>query len=230
MSFILDALKKSESERQRRRDPTIAEIPYGRPRRTQAMWMGLVVILLLVNLGVLLFVLWPEKAQPPQIPSAAAPAATTAPVPAAAPPQSAAAPVAPPAEVRPLATEALAGPATEPEEATATESDLINPPSEPKLVRSIGAAAARAPAERAVPDSGGVPTIAALGGAGALNLPELHLDIYSYSAEPSKRFAFINMRKYQEGQAISEGPTVQHIVGDGVILEYRNQRFLLSRQ
>ena len=38
-------------------------------------------------------------------------------------------------------------------------------------------------------------------------LPELHLDIHVYSANPAERFVFVNMRKYAEGQALKEGPT-----------------------
>lgn len=222
MSFILDALKKSENERQRRRGPTIADIPYGRPRPSQALWMGLVVGLLLLNLGVLVFVLWPERGAEPDTPAAApAPASTpaAASVPPAAPPST----VQASAEVRPLADEALnsAQPLDEAEPGANTDT-------EPKLVRS--ATAPGAPPRASQEEPGNLPTLATLGGAGALNLPELHLDIHVYSTTPAERFVFINMRKYTEGQTLQEGPIVQRVVNDGVVLDYGNRRFLLPRQ
>lgn len=210
MSFILDALKKSENERQRRREPTIADIPYGRPRPSQALWMGLVIGLLLLNLGVLVFVLWPERAAEPDA-STVVPAPASAPAAASGPPAAPPSAVRAPAEVRSLADEA--------ERET-------NADTEPKLVRSAPGAPARTIQE----DPGNVPTLAALGGAGALNLPELHLDIHVYSMTPAERFVFINMRKYTEGQTLQEGPTVQRVLSDGVVLDYGNRQFLLPRQ
>lgn len=219
MSFILDALKKSESERQRRREPAVADIPYGRPRRSQTVWMVAIVVLLLVNLGALVFMLRPQPAQPPATPAASA-QPTPPPAAPATPPATLSAAPAQPAEVRPLATEASTD-AVDAEDQTAT----LESPDEPQLVRSI-AAPPRSPA----PQTGNVPTLAALGGAGALNLPELRLDIHVYSATPAERFVFINMRKYSEGQAITEGPTVQRIASDGVVLNYGDRQFLLPRQ
>lgn len=211
MSFILDALKKSENERQRRREPTVADIPYGRPRRSQTVWMVAIVVLLLVNLGALVFMLRPQGVQPPAATSAQPTPPPTVPAPS---PAAASAAPAQPAEVRPLAAEASS-------DAVDGEGEImpVESPDEPKLVRSIAA-----------PQTGNVPTLAALGGAGALNLPELRLDIHVYSATPAERFVFINMRKYSEGQAIAEGPKVQRIAGDGVVLDYGGRQFLLPRQ
>ena len=61
-------------------------------------------------------------------------------------------------------------------------------------------------------------------------LPELHLDIHVHSNNAAERFVFVNMRKYVEGQSLSEGPTVERITGEGVVLNQRGLRFLLPRQ
>ena len=61
-------------------------------------------------------------------------------------------------------------------------------------------------------------------------LPDLHLDIHVYSAKPADRFVFVNMRKYTEGQALKEGPTLERITPDGAVLNQRGLRFLLPRQ
>lgn len=237
MSFILDALKKSESERQRLHGPSTLDIPYGRPRSAQPLWMTLIVALLLVNLGLLVFFVL-RKDEPT---SAASEPTTTAPVPqapaaatqtpVAAPPvphenpapQPASAPNAS-TEVRPLEREAYSEPATE-EDLAVAEAPPPLPSNEPKLVRSVDA-----PPPPAVTGISAVNTLDAIGGSASLGLPDLHLDIHVYSTKPAERFVFINMRKYQEGQNLVEGPIVQRIASDGVILSHHGQQFLLPRQ
>jgi general secretion pathway protein B len=55
MSFILDALKKSEAERQRQTGPTLLELRITRPRRRYPVWVLVIGSLLAVNVIVLLF-------------------------------------------------------------------------------------------------------------------------------------------------------------------------------
>jgi general secretion pathway protein B len=62
------------------------------------------------------------------------------------------------------------------------------------------------------------------------NLPDLHLDIHVNAQRPNERFVFVNMRKYVEGETLKEGPTVERITPEGVILNQRGLRFLLPRQ
>jgi len=47
---------------------------------------------------------------------------------------------------------------------------------------------------------------------------------------PAERFVFVNMRKYVEGQTLAEGPTLEEITTDGVVLNHRGTRFLLPKQ
>ena len=61
-------------------------------------------------------------------------------------------------------------------------------------------------------------------------LPDLHLDIHVYSEKPADRFVLVNMRKYTEGQTLSEGPAVERITPEGVVLNNHGLRFLLPRQ
>ena len=53
MSFILDALKKSEAERQRQHAPGIAGIPESQRRGGSRKWIWILSALLVVNLAVL---------------------------------------------------------------------------------------------------------------------------------------------------------------------------------
>jgi hypothetical protein len=61
-------------------------------------------------------------------------------------------------------------------------------------------------------------------------LPELHLDVHVYATKAGDRFVYINMRKYHEGSSLPEGPVVEHIRRDGVVLNYQGLRFILPRQ
>ena len=60
-------------------------------------------------------------------------------------------------------------------------------------------------------------------------VPELRLELHVFSNVPAERFAFINSRKYREGDTLQEGPRVDEITRDGVVLDFRGRRFLLPR-
>ena len=57
MSFILDALKKSENERQRQAGPSLADVRIVRRHIERPWWVVGVAALLVLNLGVLAVVL-----------------------------------------------------------------------------------------------------------------------------------------------------------------------------
>ena len=89
MSFILDALRKSEHERQRQTGPALAEVPVAAPKPRSNVWATGAIALLLVNLVVIGVLLIRKAAREPEAtvpaampaPTQAAPAAT-APAPA----------------------------------------------------------------------------------------------------------------------------------------------------
>ena len=126
MSFILDALRKSEHERQRQTGPALVDTPVAAPKPKSNTWAVAAIALLVVNLaaigGLLLFKSRDEPvaaAAPPQAVDAAPTAATAAPAGQTAAPAPAAqasitqtapqpAPVAPPPMLRPAAEPAYA--------------------------------------------------------------------------------------------------------------------------
>jgi general secretion pathway protein B len=239
MSFILDALKKSENERQRHVGPSLADVQVHRRERDRPWWVVAVAGLLIVNIGVLAVVLMRDP--PESQPALAAPAASIAPPvqPPAMQPRQAMQPAPryeqpgePDPSVRSLAAEAGApGPdaafvddAGAPEDMSAAQAD--------PLVRRIepgGASAGPAAAPGAERPAEVLPTLDDLTASGTA-LPELHLDIHVYSGNPSERFVFVNMRKYVEGETVNEGPAVERITAEGVVLNHRGLRFLLPRQ
>lgn len=218
MSFILDALKKSEAERQRHAAPGFADIPRGQDRPRTQTWLWIVGGLLAVNLVVLLAVfLLPasETAGPvaaTERPLAAAPASDDS-------EQAFAAMVAQARKNRPEQE-----PPTTSEPPRAAPSDSAAAPG-----REEPAAAQPEPAPRgAVSESPA--SFQDLRAAGALQLPDLHLDIHVYSETPAERFAFINMSKYTERDTLKEGPLVREITPEGVVLEQAGTVFLLPRR
>ncbi len=75
-----------------------------------------------------------------------------------------------------------------------------------------------------------LPSINELNVAGQPALADLHLDVHVYATQPSERFVYINMRKYREGATLTEGPVLERIRRDGVVLNYQGLRFVLPRQ
>ena len=61
-------------------------------------------------------------------------------------------------------------------------------------------------------------------------LPEMRIDLHVYSDRPQDRFVFVNKRKYREGETMQEGPRVEEITRDGVVLNQHGRRFILPRQ
>lgn len=220
MSFILDALKKSEAERQRQAGPTLLEVRITQPRRRYPLWAVIVGALLGVNAVLAVFVL--RK-----------PTATTVehaePVAAAPAPAIASPPVAPPAHAAAVAalngvtpSPAVAAGSNDGAQADVTppvSEDAQNPADEEPAVP-----ASRVQVERAGPGNyGDLPSISQLGAA----VPPLQLDLLDYSEQANERYALINMHRVREGDVLPEGPRVLAITRDGVALNYRGQDFLL---
>ncbi|WP_303909281.1 general secretion pathway protein GspB [Thiohalomonas denitrificans] len=56
----------------------------------------------------------------------------------------------------------------------------------------------------------------------------LVLNIHVYSERPEKRFVFINQRQYGEGDVLKEGPTLEVINPAGLVLAFREERFRID--
>ena len=215
MSFILDALKKSESDRQRQNSPDSAFVPTVPDKSSSSRWLLFVGILLAINVVVLLFVF-----------------------------------------LKPVATnnETTQVIAEKNQESLSDEGptfqDLVanarieQPRSSPSPITEAApekyrneSAPAPAGTNAATPSSdppttrgNDYKTLNEVRADGSVKLPDLHLDIHVYSANPGDRFVFINMDKYVEKATLSEGPTVFEIIPEGVILDHLGTRFLLPRQ
>jgi general secretion pathway protein B len=217
MSFILDALRKSETERQRQSGPGLADAGYRPPVRRRGWWLPVLVVVLGANL-LLMAALWLRRETPPPAVAAPPAAAVTAPPATAAPAASAVATATQPADVDAAAEAQFASVADIPAEEPIPVADAQPPP---------GATTESGAGSRFVEE--GLPTVQQLSADGSLSLPAMHLDIHVFSTAPAERFVFINMRRYAEGTQLTEGPRVEEITPEGVVLSQNGRRFMLAR-
>ena len=190
MSFILDALRKSESERRREAIPGIAHIPPAAPRNRAPPWVWIVMGAL--ALGVLgLTAAWWHSTQ-------------IAPPTALEVPQT--------AEPRPsIPDDGSAEPRAAPVPGVAPPNGLDDPTS-------------------AAPSATGrLPSVAEVRAAG-LALPELELQLISYSEDEAQRFVFINGYRYRAGQRVQNGPLLMSIAPDRVVLQQQGRDFVLTAE
>jgi general secretion pathway protein B len=260
MSFILDALKKSEVERQRQAIPGLMDSRPLPPRAKFPLWAAALIALLVVNLVIFAVVL--TRHAPPATASltAAATAPATAPSTATAPATApgAASPGSPAAGAMAPAATSAAAPSPAPPASAAPDhfspmdaappvyAPEIPPPQEyPGTARRTARAgsssegtthhAASAAPDPVLTDSNPsdtemLPSINEINVAEQPALANLHLDVHVYATQPSERFVYINMRKYREGATLAEGPVLERIRRDGVVLNYQGLRFVLPRQ
>ena len=58
----------------------------------------------------------------------------------------------------------------------------------------------------------------------------LQLDVHVYDRQPGRRFVLLNLHKYREGERLREGPLLEEITPDGVILSFQGERFRVLAQ
>ena len=242
MSFILDALKKSENDRQRQSSPALFEVKVAAPRRNFPLWAVGLAVLLGVNV---LILLWFVLRQPAPA-SSAAPAtaasevagtqssnstppgmvtvpATSTYIPAGGPPAvtsgggngSADAGVVAPSPAPPLAGEpVLSG--LEPSVPPDYDARDYRPAITPAQANAVAAAR-----RDSVPSRDEVL-------AQGTQVPELRLDLHVYDPDPAKRFVFVNMRKLREGDSLPEGVRLDVITQTGAKFSFRGTQFTLD--
>ena len=224
MSLILEALRKSEAERQRAQVPGLhAPVPQRPVRRAAPAWGPWVAVVVgAALLGGTWWVNRPTPVAPPPHAHEAPPrqvATTPPPTPVAATPAPVATAPAPrvpdPPRVEPQPTP-LGDPVVEPPPAPAPKApepvatpDPVPPP------------ATTAPAES-------LPTLASLSPTDREALPPLKVSMFVWSPEPARRFAIVDGNRVGEG-ALLAGGTVVEIRPDGVVLELQGRRVLLAR-
>jgi general secretion pathway protein B len=231
LSYILDALKKADADRERAAVPGLHARPQdalaARDEPRAGMRWGVVAAAAIVVLGGTLA--WVLMSQPAvQVPAiAAAPPPIPAPAPTPTP-----APVSVPAPEPAPAIAAAAAPApasTTPSpaaaEPTPTPTVVLPPPAPPPAPP----APAQPPAATATaPTAARVPTLAELPADVRASLPPLAISGAVYSPTPAARLLFIGGQVLKEGDAVANGVVVEQIGAAASVLSVRGLKFQVS--
>lgn len=235
MSYILDALRKSQQARQPGTAPrtgAVHNISLALP--VSGWWLALGIVLLFgLLVGAYLF--W--RGTEANLPSPPPEPVTSEPV--------AAAPVSVPAPMTPVAGKPAPAPEASPKK-TIPVADLaeqakvpvlITPPKkvvtarpEKKSIANRRPETSKATAVPALPlITDDTPLLQQMPQDFQLSLPSLAVTIHVYTHDESQRILFINNREYRRGSQIEGGIRVEDIVPDGAVLSFRGERFKLSR-
>lgn len=208
MSYLLDALRKAERERNLGRVPDLGHESHdsqSRANRRVPAWVVIMLLcLVLLNLALLAAFWWTGQDNGNSVPPTAAPprAGVAAPtLEPAAPPEIPAEPPAPAVSFIPDPPEAAPAAAVTP---SATE-----PEPEPELVSEAPQYNALEPGQRN-------------------QIPNLSMNGHLYSSIPGRSFVLVNGRRYHEGQRLPEGPAIVLIDEQGAVLKYRDISYRLD--
>jgi general secretion pathway protein B len=214
MSYILDALRKSEQQRKLVRDLKLEHGPdAAAPPARRPAWPLALAALALLGTGIGAYLALQRPSPPPP-----APAVAPAPGPEAAPaaiPEAASTPGVPPVPTV-VPRRDPSGPIADLAEHARTAPTL--PPAAPGTA---------APPARTAPAR--VPFLRETPADFARTIPELSVNIHVYTPDPAQRVLYINNKLVREGEAVADGIYVEAIVADGVVLQRQGQRFKLPR-
>lgn len=215
MSFILDALRKSDAQRRRGAAPALLT-PQAAPvtlERSRSFYYGLLAVAL-VGAGIALGSLRPWHAEQPV-------AATQGAMPRE-PGPTQSAPVAAPAQQE----MARGAQPPAPKEKSSPPAQLVSTPAATKRQRAVHASAAadaRPPGD-AVP-ARKVAAFAELPVAIQEEIPSLSISAHAYSPTPRERLIGINDRVLREGEHAAPGLLLEQITPDGMVMSYKGYRF-----
>ncbi|HET7925088.1 MAG TPA: general secretion pathway protein GspB, partial [Rhodanobacteraceae bacterium] len=101
------------------------------------------------------------------------------------------------------------------------------PPAETASATPPAPAPAKAPA--AAPEGAALPTIWELPFSTRKDIPALELSMHVYSSDPKQRFVVIKGERHVEGDEIAQDLTLHEIRQDGLVLDYKGQKFFFPR-
>lgn len=232
MSYILEALKKSDQQRQRGTTPTLqaAQAAAAAPKRPLPVYYGLLAAVLL---GAGITIGWLRPWQPEQPPAEATvsgiePIAAKLPTPI--PQQAAPAPL--------IASPEMSGKKV-PEFQAANSTPAVQAALEVNAMQPDTGAAAPMPEkslpEKAIPEKPGSPAHAAPEQRaipiGELPLqiqqeiPVMAVQLHAYSNNPSESLVSINSIRLREGGSLTPELRLEQITPDGMIFSYKGYRF-----
>jgi general secretion pathway protein B len=221
VSYILEAIKKLEQQRQQEESPSILTLPGGTAQvyKKRILWPYITAGAILLNGVTAMALLW----YVPRQQTAAAPKMVPVSAPVSSP------------ETQPPAS--LHGPTPQKPDTYAPEKRP-----EPKVITPVPSAPQRAlpskpdrlsPAAplssiRPAPPKDKAAVLQGLPENLRNNLPDLKMTVHSYDDHPPSRFAIINNQNLREGEFIIPDLKLERITQDGAILNYQGHAFLLG--
>ena len=242
MSYILDALKKADAERERSPVPGLNAHDGGfgiADRRDGPPWRAIAIGTVVVLAAVLAWLVWgragsaPPSAPPQPMPvtdarpaGVGAPAPTPVPLPLA----DGSTPMPPPVMSRPAPaptrSPAAAGDVPRPRPVAKRAEAAPPVPAAPPAAQAQAPQRAPAPVP-AAPAGTRVPTRNELPADLRAALPAINVSGAVYAPQPGGRMLFANGLVLREGDAVADGLTVERIGTTSSVLVFRGQRFEL---
>jgi general secretion pathway protein B len=250
MSFILNALRKSEQERQALQPGNatdkilLPQPPQGRGKATK-----LLLILFIANVLVISGIVWFVRDNLMSTPGTAVPAvvhrlaqdakpepeAVAEPVQPEKPAQNAQSDITSIAELMDKEKPAQASLPVKPVAARKTPVEAVKQAAIAYPEPQIQNAPAIAPAVEvqavpsAMPVKKDIPLLSDLPYEFRQKVPKFSVNVFVYSQSPEERFVMVDMVKYKPGQQIKDAMLLKEIVPDGFVVEYQNQAFKIKR-
>ncbi|MFQ5755267.1 MAG: general secretion pathway protein GspB [Acidiferrobacterales bacterium] len=233
MSYILDALRKSEQEREFSRVLTSPDERGAfsgflkRPLWPLAVGVALVLIVLATSIRV-----WWEPGRPPPV---VTPAPTVAAVAASGPVAVEVAPAKPASapgkhEVHDLAKQLAV---VSPKPKRKHTAKVKGPP--PVATRAADTpvptqtTAAAVEVWQTLPDPSLIPFLRQMPDRFRRKLPKMVINVHLYSADEDENLVYINNRQYRRGEKIAGRVLLEAVVEEGVVMNYEGTRFKLPR-
>ena len=232
MSYILDALRKSDQQRQHGKSPTLltAQVPATGTKRPSYLLNSLLAAILLCS-GIVVGWLRPWQMKQPA--PAAEPVASMTNTPS--PPPVAPAPLSGPSELtgtsghEPLMNQSTsaAQPAHMSGQSTTKQDTpaLADNGSASPLPQADAGLQKATPAGTATEEEKRVMTLNELPPSIQREIPNIAISFHAYSSNPKERRVMINGDMVVQGEPLAAGLSLEQITPDGVILDYKGYRF-----
>jgi general secretion pathway protein B len=209
MSYILEALKKSDQQRQLGATPTLqaAQVTVAAPKRPLFIYYGLLAAILL---GAGIMIGWLRPWQPEQPPPETEPVAAISPISISQ--QAASAPLTAPPEM--LGAMKPNNPAL----VNSGPPSAVAPILDKSMPQKSASIAGVAQEQKAIPvDELPLPL--------QREIPAMTVQLHSYSSNSSERLVYINSIRLREGESLMSGLKLEQITPDGMIFSYKGYRF-----